>query len=289
MSRVVYWGSANIGRNLVLAPPGGMLQGVLSPMPTVGGATIPMTFTLDDPCGCAERLDVAEMEKIGGARNDNAVRGIDPAMLSNVTNATPLSLHCGRFRFDSIGGAAAIQLTITGRTAIFVDGNVALSDAFQLVIAPGADAELDWFIRGSLSIGARAQIGDPQRPSATRIYVGGPENDAGPDNTDIVLSSAQIGANIYAPNTNVNITAIGMAGSVYAKNLSILGVASVRYDRAILNKGNKCEQPIICDKCHTCNGGAACIGGTCQPCMTDDECCEPLVCVQRSCQPLLFP
>jgi hypothetical protein len=278
VSPVGYWAVVTIGRNLNLGP-GGSLKGV-GPEPVVGGARIATAFTVEDPCGCADRLDVAAMETIGAARNDNALRTIDLSALSNVTTATKLELPCGRFRFDSIGGTAPIQLTITGRTAIFVDGDVTASDLFQLVIAPGADAEVDMFIHGKLSIG-NAKIGDLTRPSATRLYVAG--------DSDIVISSKEIGANIYAPNTNVNLP-VGIAGSIYAKNLSVLGGAFVfvSYDRAILNKGNKCEQPVTCDKCNTCNNGAACMNGTCGPCNEDADCCAPLVCEQGSCQPLLF-
>ena len=281
VSPIGYWGVVNIGRNLHTAP-GAYLTG-LGPPPIVQGDQIAMAFTVEDPCGCAERLDVAEMERLGAAApTDNAARSIEPTLLSDVSAPIKLDLPCGRFRFDSIGGAGAIQLTISGRTAIFVDGNVNLTDSFQLAIAPGVNAELDWFIRGNLSISIGAKVGDLGHPSATRIYVGGTEN------TDIVLSSGHIGANIYAPTTNVNLAATGMLGSIYAKNLSVLGGAFVRYDRAILNQGVKCQQPLFCDKCHTCNGGTACMGSTCKDCIEDSDCCAPLVCEKGSCQPLLF-
>jgi hypothetical protein len=278
VSRVGYWGIVKIGGNLYTAPPSGGLQG-LGAGPFIGGMSVVMSFTVDDPCRCEDRVDVALIESLGALRNDNAARNIDPAVLSNVTTPLNLALDCGRFRFDSIGGAGQIQLTITGRTAIFVDSNVALSDSFQLVLGP--DAELDWFIRGSLSLGG-AKIGDPNRPSATRIYVAGGD-------TDIVVSE-QVGANIYAPNSNVNfpLTVLGVTGSVYGKNLSMLGGGIVRYDRSILNAGDKCGQPATCDKCDSCNSGAACVNGVCQQCTEDDDCCSPLVCAKGSCQPLLF-
>jgi hypothetical protein len=276
VSRVGYWGVVRVGGNLYTAPPAGSLQG-LGPSPFIGGMQTVISFTVDDPCRCDNRLDVALIESLGAARTDNAARNIDPGVLSNVTTSLNLALDCGRFRFDSIGGGGELRLTITGRTAIFVDGNVALSDSFQLVLGP--EAELDWFIRGSLSTGG-AKIGDPNRPSATRIYVAGGD-------TDIVVSE-EVGANIYAPNCNVNFAALGVRGSVYGKNLSMLGGGIVRYDRSILNAGDKCGQPATCDKCDSCNSGAACVDGVCQQCKEDDDCCAPLVCAKGSCQPLLF-
>lgn len=271
-----YWGIVRIDGTLYNAP-GATYPGI---GPFVTGSQVTTPFTIEDPCRCAERLDVAEMVRLGALRTDNAVRGIDVALLNNVTTATNVTLPCGRFRFESIGGPGALRLTITGRTVIFVDGNVTFSDASYLAIAPGGEAEVDLFIRGNLTIGT-AHIGDTNRPSATRIYVAGNE-------TDIVLATGDIGANIYAPNTNVNLPALGLEGSIYGKNLTMLGGGIVRYDRAILNAGNKCEQPTTCTKCEYCNGGAACINGGCGRCTSDADCCAPLVCVQNACQPLLF-
>ncbi|HMI83134.1 MAG TPA: hypothetical protein VK550_03520, partial [Polyangiaceae bacterium] len=105
----------------------------------------------------------------------------------------------------------------------------------------------------------------------------------------MVLSSGEISAHIYAPNADVDLPALGVSGSIYGKNLTMLGGGLVRYDRAILNAGNKCGQPATCDKCNTCNGGAACKEGTCRPCDSDDDCCAPLVCQANACRPLLFP
>jgi hypothetical protein len=276
VSRVGYVAWVDINRNYYHFPSGGFIG--IGPR-SIGGAEIVQAFTVDDPCGCSEQLDIPAIETAEGAKNDNAGI-IDGAALANVTTPVEQELPCGRFRFDSIGGTAPIHLKINGRTAIFVDGNVTASDSFQLDVAP--NAELDWFIRGNLSVGA-AKIGEVARPSATRIYVAGP--------ADILLANGKIGANIYAPDTNVSIGPDGVAGSVYCKNLNVPSGAYVRYDRAILNQGNQCEQSATCDsKCHSCSAGAACMGTTCGQCNVDEDCCAPLVCEQKVCQPLLvFP
>jgi hypothetical protein len=236
--------------------------------------------TIEDPCGCSDRLDIAMMETVGAEINHNALHNIDRAALSNVTTGVgPLRL-CGRFRFNSIGGSAPIHLVITGRTAVFVDGDVTASDSFVLEIA-GPNAEVDWFIRGNLSVGTNAKIGDRTRPSATRIYVAGAQ--------DIQLSPASIGANIYAPDTNIGLAAGALSESVYDNGLSMPSGTNIYYDRAILNQGNKCEPLNTCSKCRYCNGGEACKNGTCGMCATDEDCCAPLVCdpTSRLCQPLL--
>ena len=269
-SKSQYFSVASVGRNYYYVPPGGLI-GII---PVFATARIPlMSITVADPCRCDERLDVAAMETAGALKVDNTDRGA----LTNVTTATTRELVCGRFRFDSIGGTAAIQLNVTGRTAIFVDRDVTASDLFELVLT-GPDAEVDWFIAGNLTVGA-AKLGSLTRPSATRIYVAG--------SNDIQLPSELIGANIYAPNANVSINAGSLAGSVHAKNLSVPSGAYVKYDRAILHQGDKCESPIVCDKCYSCNSGAACIDSTCGTCTKDDDCCLPLVCEQGLCQQLL--
>jgi hypothetical protein len=240
------------------------------------------SFTVSDPCECDDRLDVEAMEIAGAMKADN--RGLDRAVLANVNSLRPrVDLPCGRIRLDSIGGTpgGSVQVRVAGRTALFVDDNVDLSNIdFQLVLDPGA--ELDWFIRGNLAFGS-ARIGDIERPSAIRIYVQG--------SADISLPLGAMAANLYALNAAVKVPANGSVfGSVYAKSLNAQSDVTIRYDRAILNQGNKCGQPATCDKCHSCNAGAACVNNTCGACMSDEDCCEPLVCNPNSktCGPLLF-
>jgi hypothetical protein len=249
-------------------------------VPFINGGTVETAFTVNEPCGCAERLDVAAMEATESLNNDNALRNIDPASLARVSGVTKLELLCGRFRFDSIGGSGVLQLTIKGRTAIFIDAQVDLSQIdFQLTLEPGA--ELDLFIRTNLALGSNptlgAKLGDPARPAAVRVYVGGA--------ADIAIPAGSFGANLYAPNANLNITASTMAGSIYGKAVSVPEWALIRYDRAILDQGSKCEQPVTCDDCSDCYGGKACVDNTCGACRTDEDCCLPLVCSAGSCKP----
>jgi hypothetical protein len=191
-----------------------------------------------------------------------------------VSGTIKLDLPCGRFRFDSIGGSGSLQLGVHGRTAMFVDAQVDLSLIdFQLSLDPGA--ELDVFVHTNLVLSTK--LGDPARPAAVRVYVGG--------SADIALPSA-FGANLYAPNANISI-ATQAAGSVFGKTVYVPELSYIRYDRAVLTQGNKCDLPATCEKCSGCSSGAACMAGTCGPCATDDDWCLPLVCSQGSCQPLV--
>jgi len=255
--------------------PGGSLSGLTQPLIPPNSTFDKTTLQVDDPCRCAERLDVAAMEAAESVNNDNALRGVDGASLARVSGTTRLDLHCGRFRFDSIGGSGILQLGVHGKTAMFVDAQVDLSLIdFQLTLDPGA--ELDVFVRTNLALGTK--LGDPARPAAVRVYVGG--------SADIAITSSAFGANLYAPNANISIATQTMAGSVFGKTVTVPELSFIRYDRAVLAQGNKCDQPATCEKCSGCQSGAACMAGTCGPCITDDDCCLPLVCTQGNCQPL---
>jgi hypothetical protein len=273
-SRVGYLELA-IVRHYLYKGPNGSLVGVTQPFISPNSTFDKTTLQVDDPCHCAERLDVAAMEAAESLKNDNILRGIDGASLARVSGTTRLELPCGRFRFDSIGGSGILQLVVHGRTAMFVDTQVDLSSIdFQLTLDPGA--ELDVFVRTNLVLGTK--LGDPARPAAVRVYVGG--------SADIAIQSGAFGANLYAPTANISIATSAVAGSVFGKTVVLPEWSLIRYDRAVLTQGNKCDVSAPCEKCSGCQSGAACMVGTCGPCVTDDDCCLPLVCSSGSCQPL---
>jgi hypothetical protein len=276
LSQVGYLSFVSVLRNYHRGPVGS-LRGLTLPI-IAGSSTVDGAFTVDDPCGCAQRLDIAAMEAAGSVKNDNALLGIDGASLARVSGTVRLELPCGRFRFDSIGGSGILQLVIHGRTAMFVDAQADLSLIdFQLTLDPGA--ELDVFVRTNLVLGTK--LGDPNHAAAVRVYVGG--------SADIAIPTAAFGANLYAPNANLSITTQTIAGSVFGKGVTVPEWSHIRYDRAVLSQGNKCGQAATCEKCG-CNGGLVCkADGTCGQCAVDEDCCQPLVCSQGTCQPLLPP
>jgi hypothetical protein len=274
-SRVGYVAYVIVGRNFYKGP-GGSLVGVTQPVIPPNSTYDKPILSVDDPCRCAERLDVAAMEAAESLNNDNALRAIDGASLARVSGTTRIELPCGRYRFDSVGGSGILQLVVRGRVAMFVDAQFDLSSIdVQLTLDPGA--ELDIFVRTNLVLGTK--LGDLGRPAAVRVYVGG--------SADITIPSGVFGANLYAPNANLSITTPTMAGSVFGKTVSVPEWSYIRYDRAVLTQGNKCGQPATCEQCSGCNSGSACKAGTCGPCATDDDCCLPLVCAQGACQPLV--
>ncbi len=247
----------------------------LATFPVIGGTTIHTPFTVPDPCDCtAEHIvDVDGIVREGQLHNDNADVALSPALLTNVIGiGVDITLPCGRYYVDSIGGLGSITLHVPGRTALFVGGDVNALGVFNVDLGPGG--ELDIFIAGQLlSIGA-GSYGDRARPAATRIYVGG--------GGDVILVGASgFVGNVYAP--HARITALGATtvyGSLFGRQIDMPGYLDVHYDRAILDVDVDCPTDGGCEMCGGagCTDHTACIGGACTSCTADSDCCAPLVC-----------
>jgi hypothetical protein len=258
----------------------------LTTFPRIGGSTIRTPFTVEPPCGCEPReiVDIAALVAHARTENDNADVGLDPDALAAVAGlGVDITLPCGRFYLTGIGGLGDITLHITGRTALFVDGDVNALGVFDIDLEAGG--ELDLFIRDDLvSIGA-GSYGDRARPARTRVYVGGTGD------VTLVGASGFVG-NVYAP--NARITAPGATtvyGSLFGRLVEMPGYLDVRYDRAILDVDRECPTPPECGMCEGagCTDDRACVGGECVACTSDADCCAPLVCnPDGTCGPLLF-
>lgn len=245
------------------------------PPPSVGGSTSHAAFTIDPPCDCSPTglVDIAAIVADGMAHNDNADIPLDPNLLAAVAGiGVDITLPCGRFYLNSVGGIGGITVHVTGRTALFIGGDVNAIGAFNIDIAPAA--ELDMFIGGNiLSIGA-GSFGSRSRPAASRIYVGG-------SGTVTLVGLSGFVGNVYAP--YATITAVGdtqVYGSLFGNLIDMPGYLDVHYDRAILDVDRECDPPPTCDVCGTsmCVDHRACIGGACAACTSDADCCAPLIC-----------
>lgn len=257
----------------------------LMAFPQIGGSHIREAVTVNPPCDCTETglIDIDGIVDAARTNNDNADIGLPTNELSNVVGiGVDRTLPCGRFYIDSVGGLGGITLHIPGRTALFVGGDVNAVGAFEIEMGP--EGELDLFIKGNLlSIGA-GSFGHRDRPAATRIYVGGSGD------VTLIGASGFVG-NVYAP--HARITAPGATtvyGSLFGRQVDMPGYLEVRYDRAILEAGDACDNPEDCTRCsNTCPNNQACVAGECRACSTDADCCEPLVCYpDGSCGPLLL-
>jgi hypothetical protein len=248
----------------------------LATFPDIGGSTIRGSFAVDPPCDCAHAdiVDIAGIVAEGMLHNDNADVGLSTSYLSDIVGiGEELTLPCGRYYVDSIGGLGSITVHVPGRTALFVGGDVNSLGVFDIELGP--EGELDLFVAGSLlSVGA-GSYGDRAHPARTRIYIGG--------TSDVTIVGAEgFVGNVYAP--NARITAVGATtvyGSLFGRRIDMPGYLDVHYDRAILDVDVDC--PPGDDGCAMCGGEGctdhtACIAGACTSCTADSDCCAPLVC-----------
>lgn len=263
-------GVLNVGRDLH-QPAGATLFAFST---DVGGSRMPGDFTIGPPCDCTPEgiVDIGAIVDRGQIDNDNASVPLDPGALASVVGlGVDITLPCGRFYLDSIGGLGDITLHVAGRTALFVGGDVNALGVLDVQLGP--DGELDVFIKGNLlSIGV-GSWGTRDRPASTRIYVGG-------DGDVTLIGASGFVGNVYAP--HARITAVGattLYGSMFGRVIDMPGYLDVHYDRAILDVGDDCPPPPGgCDMCSASCGSSACIGGMCAPCTSDADCCAPLVC-----------
>jgi hypothetical protein len=226
-----------------------------------------------DPCDCTKKLDVGSIVHAFAASNDDAAAGLTAASLA-AAPATKVTLPCGRYYFDSIGGDA-ITLDLPGRTAIFVAGDVTAKKSLTISLAPGA--ELDLFIGGNLTLDGDATLGRTDAPAHARVYVGG--------KSMTMSGGVKIGANVYAPNADMAVASdFEMSGAILVHSLAASGNFTVHYDVSILNVRGCQSAAKTCTTCHDCAGATpACKGGTCAACAENKDCCAPLVCRSGQC------
>lgn len=270
----------DVGRDLV-HPDGITTTGTI----TVTGAERTADFTVDPPCACdpEELLDVRALALEAEVHNDNAEIDLDPALLDRPDSDVELTLPCGRFYFDAIRATKPVVLNVEGRVALFVGGDVEVSNAVTVNVAD--DAELDLFIAGSVVAGNPLQLGSAERPKAVRVYVGGP--------SVRMTGSATFTGNLYAPHALVYASnPLEVFGSVFAGDFEATNTVTIHYDRAILHAGESCDDVPDdgCSTCGDCRSTQACVDGMCGACTTDADCCSPLVCdpATGTCGSLLF-
>ena len=256
------------------------------------------------PCDCEDEqlIDVAAYIAEAQVSNDNAEMGvgIEPGMYENLNEDVEVDLPCGRFYYTNIQGSGSLTLRLEGRTAIYIDGSITLANGFNIELGP--DATLDLFIGGTIPSASGISIGDPLRPVATRIYVGG-------DGTLNFSGDVEIAANLYAPRGEFAISSgTEIYGSVLAERLNTSGDVIIHYDSAVLEAGKECEMdppdpmpgedmsmmpgedmsmmpPVeeSCDSCRDCGNQACGEDGECGACETQWDCCQPLICFEGEC------
>ncbi len=247
-----------------------------------GIATTQTPVSVAPPCDCGSPpVDIASVVAAYASPtlNDDANIGLSTSALDNPTGT--VSLPCGLYYVDGIQGGS-VSLDVTGRVALFVGGDLSVTQGITITIEPGA--ALDLFIAGNVNIqgpSGSVVVGDVNRAAATRIYVAGSGNDAGGGFT--LSADATLSANIYAPGAVVEISGnFILRGAILAQALQFSGSFAIHYDAAVLQvaQSSGCQPPAgPCSTCNDCSGATpACTAGKCAPCHTTSDCCAPLAC-----------
>ncbi len=252
-------------------------SGDTAPNTTADGGIVNAAVSVVPPCDCGTLLDVPSIVSSFATANDDAVAGFTSSSLAPAPPST-VTIPCGQYYFDSIDGSA-VSLSVAGRAAIFVNGDLHATSALSIALV--GDAQLDLFVAGNLILEGGATIGSATAPAHARVYVGG---------TTFTLSgNAQLGANFYAPHADVQLSSdFSMAGSLFVGSLALSGAFTIHYDESILSTSGCAQTGGQCQTCHQCAGATpACKSGTCAACVTDDDCCAPLHCSAGSCVELI--
>ncbi len=271
--------AGNVSGNVSIAgdlyvPEGAMVGGGVSASSVVTGPV-----AVPPPCKCdaEEIIPVGAIVAARAADNDNATIGLAADALANLGPATHLELPCGHYYLDAVTASKPLTILATGRTALYIGGDVTSTQELRFATAPSA--EFDIFIAGTLATNEPIVIGSPNFPALTRVYVGG--------SAPIKISeSALIGAYLYAPHAAVQPTEeFEMYGGLVAGSFSGSDTTTIHYDRAVLSVGVDCTTPPPAEGCSSCAdcGNQACVDGACGACETSADCCSPLVCIGGQC------
>ncbi|HEV8323974.1 MAG TPA: hypothetical protein VG389_20325 [Myxococcota bacterium] len=232
--------------------------------------------TVPPPCDCdpADLVDIAGIVAAHTTMNDNALIGLDPTATTNPMSAVRIDLPCGHYYLDAVTGSRDVTIVAHGNTALYVGGDVQLSQSFRVTVDPGFS--LDVFIAGDLSVSSGSSFGSPNYPAMTRVYIGGA-------NGFSMSAGSLFGAFFYAAYGPVMTSGdIEVFGGVFAGDFGASAGTTIHYDLAVLDLPGDCTNPGGCDSCADC-GNQACIAGACGACTDSSQCCAPLLCVSGVC------
>ena len=247
-------------------------------------------------CEPEDRIDIASIvEARGGNNNDNDVIGLDEDLLnpSELGGETRIDLPCGNYYLSGIDVDHRLTIVAHGNTALYIDGDVHFDH--RTIITPTADAELDVFVAGDVTFGARVQLGSPNYPALMRVYVGGD----GGLTTDHRFELAGF---LYSVPGGADFGhRLEVFGGLYTQDYDTEHRTAIHFDRRILTVGDQCpdddpddppdetddvgvpddadadipdDPPDDDDPCRT-------QGNSCED---SGDCCTPLECTDGTCQ-----
>jgi len=188
------------------------------------------------PCGCdtASRYDVAAAVSAARESHDNERAGL-PTDASTLVGRGSLALSDGRYYFRSATAVGKLVIEVKGNVQLYLDGDLTTVGEGQIRLAEGAT--LDLFVNGRLTTVGNATFGDPSRPEAFRLYVGG-------ENAALTFAGRDaFHGLVYAPEADVSFAGAAVIdGAIVAKELSYAGDLEVRGARPRTQPA-ACEEP----------------------------------------------
>lgn len=188
-------------------------------------STVRAPVTVAPPCACgdADLVDIPAFVSSHATDNQDALIGLTPDRLTGYHGDATLDLPCGIYYLGPVHGDGSLTLRITGRVALLVAGDFALSAPFTVELATD-DAELDLMVSGLLSSNQAMTIGRADHPSRTRVYIGG-------TGTIDLSGDSSIAANIYAPRAAIALSGTTtIFGSLFVRRLDQAAPVTIHYD-----------------------------------------------------------
>lgn len=180
------------------------------------------------PCDCSTGPDITALTRAAEIENDNAAVGLDPQDGLKALNAPiELTLPCGRYYVDELYAPNPITLTITGRVALYIGGDLVteLGGPLRFQLAPGA--ELDLLVGNNTSAGDAVELGSAATQGRARLYVGG-------TGSLFFAGNTLVAGTVYAPKAELVASAtFEVFGAVLARRMSTAGVLKLHYDRSL--------------------------------------------------------
>ncbi|MBW2455150.1 MAG: hypothetical protein JRI68_11600 [Deltaproteobacteria bacterium] len=173
------------------------------------------------PCNGQSFFDVATAVADARTHNDNVEIGQSPSGIANVGD-TEIVLPAGRFYIESMQAIGNLQVRATGQTALFIGGSLDVVGNQRFSVAP--DASLDLYVAGSVGTVGNVDMGNPNDPTAFRLFVGG-------GSSGIVSVGVQhFHGYIYAPTAAIDYVGdTTINGGLFARALDGVGDLTVRY------------------------------------------------------------
>lgn len=229
----------DVGGTLTV-PPGTELSSVVAAAEIVEGA-----IDVPAPCDCSRDIDYgalrAAFRDVDGDGEDDYDERLPqneasypypapPWLLSGLVEDHSVYLGCGRYYFDEVQSAAALQIVAIGEVDVFVDGDVDV--AGPLTISSEEGGTLDFYVNGRFIPSNTVDLGNVGAPAAFRLYVADELRSAGP----LSLSGALFAphATVTADNRFENRGAIFAGALDFAAPLSVLDGPRFTSDACLL-------------------------------------------------------